>query len=59
MSEAAEWFWTAITVACLMWYTVMTVLVTVRGVIDIRGMLSRLRQGDSLISEEDQNPPRG
>ena len=58
MSEPAEWFWTAIAVACLAWYTAMTALVTVRGIIDIRGMLARLRQGESLIGEEDLEPPQ-
>jgi hypothetical protein len=45
MSTAAQWFWGITTLACLVWYSTMTFLVAYRGVIDIRGMLGRLRQG--------------
>lgn len=36
-------FWWILTIACLVWYSTVTVYVAVRAVWDIRGMLSRLR----------------
>ena len=57
MNEPGEWFWTAITVACLAWYTTMTVFVAFRGVIDIRNMLARLRKDQSLFEEVNQDSP--
>jgi hypothetical protein len=44
-------FWLAITIACLAWYGSVTVYVAIKGVFDIRGMLSRLREGKA------QKPP--
>ncbi len=37
-----HWFWGAITLACLVWYSTVTVYVAIKGVGDIRGMLRRL-----------------
>ncbi len=45
MNLANHWFWALTTLACLVWYSTMTFLVAFRGVLDIRGMLGRLRQG--------------
>ena len=42
MSTALELFWKLLAGACLLWYTLLTGYVTVRGVIDIRRMLARL-----------------
>lgn len=39
-----HWFWLALTVACVAWYSTITIYVAVRGVLDIRGMLQRLAQ---------------
>ncbi len=36
-------FWGALTLAVLVWYSTVTVYVAVRGVMDIRAMLRRLR----------------
>lgn len=47
-----KWFWLALVVSCLVWYSTITVYVAVRGAFDIREMLARLR-GDH--SEEE--PP--
>lgn len=38
----AEAFWLVLVIACLVWYSVVTVYVAIRGVFDIRGMLGRL-----------------
>lgn len=40
MSE--HWFWFMLTIACVGWYSSITILVTVRGFSDIKGMLKRL-----------------
>ena len=36
-------FWLVLAVLCLVWYSTVTVYVAVRGAIDIRAMLARLR----------------
>ncbi len=37
-----HWFWGAITLACLTWYSTVTIYVAIKGVGDIRSMLRRL-----------------
>jgi hypothetical protein len=37
-----EWFWRALTAACLIWYSTVTVYVAVKGAVDIKHMLKRL-----------------
>ncbi|MBX7255226.1 MAG: hypothetical protein K1Y02_02600 [Candidatus Hydrogenedentes bacterium] len=37
-------FWLTLTTACIVWYSTITVYVAVRGVLDIKGMLSRLAE---------------
>ena len=54
MSAWSHWFWTLIVVGCLLWYSTVTLLVVVRGIVDIRGMLGRLKQ--DLADEEKDNP---
>jgi hypothetical protein len=58
MSAAAHWFWGLTTLACLVWYSTITFLVAYRGVIDIRGMLGRLRQGQLDDEAARANPPK-
>ena len=38
----SHWFWALLTAACLVWYSTVTVYVTIRGAMDIRAMLRRL-----------------
>jgi len=38
----SELFWLALTVACVAWYSTITVYVAIRGAMDIRSMLARL-----------------
>ena len=45
-------FWFALTAACVIWYSTITVYVAIRGVFDIKGMLKRL-QADSPDANED------
>jgi hypothetical protein len=35
-------FWLAVALACLVWYSTVTIHVAIRGARDIRGMLDRL-----------------
>jgi hypothetical protein len=37
-----HWFWGAVTLACLIWYSTITVYIAIKGVGDIRRMLQRL-----------------
>jgi hypothetical protein len=37
-----HWFWGTMTIACLVWYSTITVYVAIRGVGDIRNMLRKL-----------------
>jgi len=37
-----HWFWGALTLVCLAWYSTVTVYVAIKGLGDIRSMLRRL-----------------
>ncbi len=39
-------FWWLATMACVVWYSSITVYVAIRGVMDIKGMLQRLKHTD-------------
>jgi len=39
-------FWWLLTMACIVWYSTVTVYVAVKGAIDIRDMLKRMGNGD-------------
>lgn len=41
-------FWWLLTWACLVWYSILTVYVGIRGCFDIRTMLSHLRDRNEL-----------
>ena len=58
MSTVTHWFWGLTSIACLVWYSTMTFLVAYRGVVDIRGMLGRLRQGLLDDEAEHANPAK-
>jgi hypothetical protein len=45
----AQYFWLGLVVACLIWYSTVTVYVAFKGVADIKSMLRRLSQGDDLV----------
>jgi hypothetical protein len=38
-------FWWLLTMACVVWYSTITVYVAIRGAADIKEMLTRLRDG--------------
>jgi hypothetical protein len=51
-----HWFWALLTLACMVWYSTITVYVAIRGVADIKTMLSRLRDGNDEIPDPPQPP---
>jgi hypothetical protein len=46
-----HWFWGTVTLACLTWYSTITIYVAIKGARDIRNMLRRL-------SDSQEQPPR-
>lgn len=40
-----HWFWWALTTACVIWYSTITVYVAIKGASDIKNMLARLGKG--------------
>jgi len=40
-----HWFWWLITMACIAWYSTITVYVAIKGAADIKQMLARLSAG--------------
>ena len=46
-----HWFWGAVTIVCLAWYSTITVYVAIKGAADIRGMLRRLSEGKPSSEE--------
>lgn len=51
MSLVSFWYWLA--VACLVWYSTITLYVSVRAVWDIRNMLARIRAATEQADEAD------
>jgi hypothetical protein len=45
MSGCLPWFWWLLTMACVVWYSTITVYVAIRGAMDIKEMLKRLAEG--------------
>jgi len=41
-----HWFWWLVTLAVLVWYSTVTVYVALKGTLDIRQMLRRLKAGE-------------
>jgi hypothetical protein len=49
-----HWFWAVMTAAVVVWYSTITLYVAIRGTMDIRGMLQRLKDSnESSIAESD------
>jgi len=40
-----HWFWWALSMACVIWYSTITVYVAIKGASDIKQMLARLGSG--------------
>jgi hypothetical protein len=49
-----HWFWWLMTMACVVWYSTITVYVAIRGAVDIKDMLASLDR-----SETERNEPTG
>ena len=45
-------FWWLVVVACLVWYSTITVYVSIRGLFDIKNMLARLRALQDEANED-------
>jgi hypothetical protein len=45
-----HWFWLSLTIACIVWYSTVTIYVAFKGIADIKQMLARL--SDKRASEE-------
>jgi hypothetical protein len=41
-----QMFWWLLTMACVVWYSTVTVYISIQGMRDIRGMLGRLKSLD-------------
>ncbi|MDD4872631.1 MAG: hypothetical protein PHR77_18935 [Kiritimatiellae bacterium] len=50
-----HWFWFLITMACVVWYSTITIYVAIRGVFDIKHMLTRLSDKQSQDVNSDNN----
>lgn len=46
-----HWFWFALTMACILWYSTVTVYVAIRGAADIKAMLGRLSENGEKTHE--------
>ena len=49
-----HWFWLALTAACVLWYSTITIFVAFKGVKDIRGMLHRLAEKAGMRGDADE-----
>ncbi|MCL5098725.1 MAG: hypothetical protein M1608_14580 [Candidatus Omnitrophica bacterium] len=49
-----NYFWLLLTLACIVWYSVVTVYVGIRGAMDIKSMLARL---SALQKDPEPTPP--
>jgi len=47
-----HWFWWALTMACVIWYSTITVYVAIKGAADIKNMLARLGAEAARDAEE-------
>jgi hypothetical protein len=49
-----HWFWAALTIACVVWYSTITVYVAVKGAFDIKHMLARLGAAKDAAGTDDK-----
>ena len=48
----SHWFWGALTLACVIWYSTITIYVAIKGASDIKNMLARLGRDAERDVEE-------
>jgi hypothetical protein len=53
-----HWFWWVLTVAVMVWYSTITVYVGVRGSMDIKRMLARLKENAETDAETRTEKPK-
>jgi hypothetical protein len=46
-----HWFWWALSMACVIWYSTITVYVAIKGAGDIKQMLARLEESKKEAKE--------
>ncbi len=51
-----HFFWWLLTMACVVWYSTVTIYVSAKGVADIRGMLRRLSERKAENSSSKKTP---
>ena len=56
MSE--HWFWWLLAMACVVWYSTITVYVGIRGCFDIKTMLRRLAERHAKDKNTSDPPPK-
>jgi hypothetical protein len=49
-----HWFWLLLTIACIVWYSTITVYVSYKGIADIKQMLARLSAQLESQEREDE-----
>jgi len=49
-----HWFWFSLTIACVVWYSTITVYVAIKGAADIKHMLARLERSSEMELERKQ-----
>jgi hypothetical protein len=47
-----HWFWGSLTIACVVWYSTITIYVAIKGAGDIKEMLARLSDDAAEGSSE-------
>ena len=50
-----HWFWWIITMACLIWYSTIAIYVAIKGIADIKNMLSRLSAKQEDYEKNENN----
>jgi hypothetical protein len=48
----SHWFWWLLTMACVVWYSTVTIYVTIKGAADIKHMLARLEAEKARTDDE-------
>jgi hypothetical protein len=48
-----HWFWGALTIACVAWYSTITIYVAIKGAVDIKQMLARLDNAGKEAAKDD------
>ncbi len=47
-----HWFWLGIVIAVVVWYSTITIYVSIRGAFDIRSMLARLANQSETLPKD-------